>query len=256
MLPCAAMPNLAGKVALVSGGSRGIGKAIVERLVADGCRVLFTFHSAQAEAEALVERLRGEGGAVACARAAVERLEDCRAVVQQALEAFGGLHILVNNAGRIRDGSFLSMPEDAWREVIEVELMGTLNLTQPAVKELRRADGASVINIGSIAGDVGNPGQANHAAAKAGVVGFTRALAQELGPLGVRVNCVSPGVIETEIWKDVPPERRARYVARTPLRRMGTPADVAAAVAFLASDDASFITGQVLAVNGGLLAPG
>ncbi|MDQ3265846.1 MAG: 3-oxoacyl-ACP reductase FabG [Myxococcota bacterium] len=250
------MRNLAGKVALVSGGSRGIGKAIVERLVAEGCKVLFTFHSAQAEAEGLVERLSREGGAVVCTRAAVERLEDCRAAVQRTLEALGGLHILVNNAGRIRDGSFLTMPEEAWREVIEVELVGTINLTQPAVKELRRANGASVINIGSIAGDVGNAGQANHSAAKAGVVGFTRALAQELGPLGVRVNCVSPGVIETEIWKDVPQEKRARYVSRTPLRRIGTPADIAGTVAFLASDDASFITGQVLSVNGGLLAPG
>lgn len=250
------MRGLRGRSALVSGGSRGIGRAIVERLAAEGCRILFTFHSAEEEARALVESLRAGGAEIVARRAAVERFPECEAAVAEAVERFGGLSVLVNNAGRIRDGALLHMREPDWREVIEVELMGTIHLSRAALPELMRAPGGgAIVNIGSIAGDVGNPGQTNHAAAKAGVVGFTRALAQEAGPSGVRVNCLSPGVIETEIWKDVSPAVRKKYVLRTPLRRIGSPPEIASAVAFLASDEASFVTGQVLSANGGLPSP-
>lgn len=245
--------SLAGKVALVSGGSRGIGRALVTRLAREGCQVAFSYHSARDEAEALVAALTGEGHAVRALQCDVRELASCQALVQATVEAFGRLELLVNNAGAIADAPFMLMKEAQWRSVIEVELVGTINLSHAAFRELARAEaGAAIVNIGSIAGDVGNVGQANHSAAKAGVVGLTRSLALEGGRFGIRVNCVSPGVIETEIWKDTPEATRKGYVARTPLRRIGRPEDVAGAVAFLCGPDAGFITGQVLGVNGGL----
>jgi 3-oxoacyl-[acyl-carrier protein] reductase len=245
--------SMAGKVALVSGGSRGIGRALVQRLSREGCKVAFSYHSQKEAADALVATLRAEGGEALAFQCEVQRLESCQALVKATVEAFGRLDLLVNNAGAIADAPFMLMKEEQWRSVIEVELFGTINLSHAAFRELARApDGAAIVNIGSIAGDYGNVGQANHSAAKAGVVGLTRSLALEGGRFGIRVNCVSPGVIETEIWKDVPEATRKGYVARTPLRRIGQPEDVAGAVAFLCGPDARFITGQVLGVNGGL----
>jgi 3-oxoacyl-[acyl-carrier protein] reductase len=244
--------RLAGKVALVSGGSRGIGRAIVERLAEEGCRVLFTFHRAEEQARSVEKELNGRGFTVATMQGAVERLADCEAAVEAARERFGELSVVVNNAGMIRPKAFLNMVEDDWRAVVEVELFGTMNLAHAALPSLMRAEGnRSIINLGSIA-DAGSPGSVPHSAAKGGVASFTRALAQELGPFGVRVNCVSPGIITTEGAEAIGAKKMEKWMARTPLRRFGMTTEIANAVVFLASDDASFVAGEVLHVNGGI----
>lgn len=236
------------RVALVTGASRGIGHAIASRLARDGLFVVGT-----ATAEEGVDRIRtilGENGAGVMLRLqAADSIADALRGVEQ---DFGFPSVLVNNAGITRDGLLLRMSNDAWNEVIDVNLGGIYRLTKPLLRSMMRARWGRVVNIGSVVGRMGNVGQTNYAAAKAGIEGFTRALAREVGTRGITVNAVAPGFIDTDMTAELSETQRAEMVERIPLGRMGTAADVAAAVSFLVGEEAGYITGETMHVNGGL----
>ena len=239
------------KVALVTGGTRGIGKALVEEFTAAGYGVAFTYgQSAQAAGE-LVERLEADGRRVVGYQADVRDFGRAEQVVQQAQAALGPIDVLVNNAGIRRDGSFHSMEPEAWRDVIDTNLTGTFNYTRLLALQMAKHGGV-VINIGSVSGLTGLAGQVNYSASKAGLVGMTKALAKELGRLGVRVNLIAPGMIETDMTAAMRDKARAKISAQIPLGRQGSPREVARLALYLASDDAAYITGQVYTIDGGL----
>jgi 3-oxoacyl-(acyl-carrier-protein) reductase len=243
---------LAGKKAFVTGGSRGIGRAIALALAEAGADVSVNYqHSAEA-AESVCALAREFGGHAAAYRADVAREDEAAAMVDHVLADCGHIDILVNNAGITRDKSFLKMSKDFWDEVLGVNLCGPFNVTRMVLPGMVAAGWGRVINIASIVGQTGNFGQANYAVTKGGLIAFTMTLARELGRKGVTVNAVSPGFIDTDMVKDMPAAALETVKAMTPLGRLGKPAEVAAAVVFLASPQASFITGHVLAVNGGM----
>jgi len=247
------MIDLSGKAALVSGGARGIGRAIVVRLAGQGADVAFSYRGntdAAAEAVAAVEALGRRALAV---QADVKDPAAAEAVVKQTLETFGKVDILVNNAGITRDDLIMRMSVDAWREVLETNLFGAFYMTKAVTRPMLRAKGGRIINITSVSGQAGQTGQANYSSAKAGLIGLTKATARELASRGITANAVAPGFVLTELTRDLPEALQAEIVARTPLGRFGTTEEIASAVAFLASDEAAFITGQVLAVDGGLV---
>jgi 3-oxoacyl-[acyl-carrier protein] reductase len=244
--------DLTGKVALVSGGSQGIGLAIVETLAAAGATVWGTSRDAakmeQAAAPLLAKGLRVKGAALES-----KSRESAEACAKTVLAADGKIDILVNNAGITRDKLMLMMKPEDWSEVIDTNLNGLFYLTHPVMKAMLKAkQGGRIINISSVVGQMGNPGQANYCSAKAGVLGFTKSLARELGGRQITVNAVTPGFIETPMTHGLTDEQKSAMLGIVPLQRMGTPADIANAVAFLASDAAGYITGQVLSVNGGM----
>jgi 3-oxoacyl-[acyl-carrier protein] reductase len=242
--------SLEGKVAVVTGGSRGIGHSLVRHLVERGCRVVFTHRNSCQAAQQLMEAC--PPGEVHGIRADVRDLNVAFQVVKSAKDLFGRVDILVNNAGVIRDNHIRGMSEEDWAEVVDTSLRGSFNYSKAVTPLLQRQMSGRIINITSISGTRGVSGQANYGAAKAGMIGMTKSLARELGPFGVTVNAVAPGYIETDMLSGLKPEYRSKMIDRTPLGRFGTTEDVAAVVAFLASDEAAFITGQVLAVDGGL----
>jgi len=247
------MIDLSGKTALVTGGSRGIGRAIALRLATQGADVAFTYRgnaTAAAEAVAVVEALGRRGLAIQGDARAPETAD---AVVKTALEAFSKIDILVNNAGVTRDDLIMRMTEEAWREVIETNLSGAFWMTKAVTRPMLKARGGRIINITSVSGQAGQMGQANYSSAKAGLIGLTKATARELASRGITANAVAPGFVLTELTQDLPDALKAEITARTPLGRFGTPEEIANAVAFLASDEAAYITGQVLAVDGGLV---
>ena len=242
------MFNLAGKSALVTGASGGIGAAIARALHAQGAHVALSGTRVDA-LDALAAEL-GERAAVCPAD-----LRDAAAaepLVTAAEAACGPLHILVNNAGLTRDGLAMRMKDEDWATVLDVDLGAPFRLARAALRGMVRRRAGRIIGIGSIVGTTGNPGQANYAAAKAGLVGMTKALAQEVGSRGITVNVVAPGFVETPMTDALNAEQRARLVGGIPLGRMGRPEDVAAAVAYLASDEAAWVTGATLHVNGGM----
>lgn len=250
------MIDLDGKTALVSGGSRGIGRATVERLVELGAAVYFTYYEAQERAETLRDRLRTTGAQVDTFQLDIADPAACQRVVEH-IEENGGLEVLVNNAGVVDDGVFALLPEERWRRVVEVELLGTANLTRAAIGPLMRSkQTATIVNLSSVVGLFGNPGQTNYAASKAGIVGFTKSLALELGRTGVRVNAVSPGLVDTDMVDEMPDDVVEQAKERTPLGRLARPEEIASVIAFLCSDAASFVHGANLRVDGGLPAPG
>ena len=239
-----------GKVAIVTGASRGIGRAIADRLAGGGATVVCVARGANADATAAA--INASGGTAVAHGADVTDAAAVEALIKQTVDTHGRLDILVSNAGITRDQLVLRMKRDDWDQVIATNLTATFMLCQAALKPMIRARAGRIIAISSVVGQMGNAGQANYAASKAGLIGFCKAVPREVASRQVTVNVVAPGLVETDMTKAITDAAKTDWSAQIPLGRMGTPADIAAAVGFLASDEASYITGQVLAVNGGM----
>jgi len=244
--------GLAGKVAVLTGGSRGIGRAVVLDLVTNGIKVVFTYRQNKAAAESLTAEAEAIGGRAIGVQHDVSDYTGARAVMGLAEEQLGPVEFLVNNAGITRDKPLLLMDEPDWRDVIETNLYGTINFCRAAVYSFMKRKDGRIVNVTSVSGLAGLPGQTNYSASKAGVIGFTKGLAKEVAKFGVRVNAVAPGFIATEMLSGMPEKVRDEFMKLVPLARCGQPEEVARAVRFLLCDDASYITGQVLAIDGGL----
>lgn len=242
---------LAGRVAIVTGGSRGIGAAIAGLLAEDGAGVVVSGRDAE-RLQRAVKELERTGAAIEGVVAEAASREDAERLVDTAKQRFGRIDVLVNNAGIIRDGLLVRMKDEDWDRVMEVNLRGAFLMTRATSKLMVRQKSGRIINIASTAGAMGNAGQANYSAAKAGLIGFTKALARELAHWGILVNAVAPGLIETDLSAALPDTARQALMSQVPLGRPGTPREVAEVVRFLAGDGATYITGQVFHVNGGL----
>jgi 3-oxoacyl-[acyl-carrier protein] reductase len=245
--------DLSGQVALVTGASRGIGRAIALRLAACGASVAGVARTPRA-LEGTREAIRNAGGTFEGFAADVARAEDVERVVADVEAKFGTIHVLVNNAGLTRDGLVLRMEESAWDLVIDTNLKGTFLFSKAVGALMMRGRYGRIINISSVSGLMGNPGQANYSASKAGVIGFSKTVARELASRGITVNVVAPGFITTDMTNVLPEKIKAEVKERVPVRRLGAPEDVADAVCYLAGPGAGYITGQVIAVDGGMTA--
>ncbi|MFQ5448772.1 MAG: 3-oxoacyl-[acyl-carrier-protein] reductase [Saprospiraceae bacterium] len=247
------MKLLQDKTALVTGGSRGIGAAIAAKFAAEGAKVAFTYLSSEEKANALAKELAAAHGvAVKCYRSDASDYRQAEELVKAVLEDFGQVDVLVNNAGITRDNLMLRMSEEQWDEVINTNLKSVFNLTKHILRPMLKARGGSIINMSSIVGMTGNAGQANYAASKAGIFGFTKSIAKEVGSRNIRCNAVAPGFIETEMTEALDDKTREAYFANIPMKRFGTGEEVANVCAFLGSDLSGYVSGQVLSVCGAL----
>lgn len=244
------MLNLEGKIALVTGASRGIGRAIALRLASQGATVIAAARGTNAQAVA--DEITAAGHRATAQSLDITDTASVEAAAAATLAAHGRLDILVNNAGITKDQLMLRMKRDDWDAVLQTNLTGAYTCVQAVLKTMIKQRSGRIISITSVVGQAGNAGQVNYAASKAGLIGFTKALALEVASRGITVNAVAPGLIDTDMTKGISAGAHEEWAARIPLKRLGTPDDIAAAVAFLASDEASYITGQVLAVNGGM----
>jgi 3-oxoacyl-[acyl-carrier protein] reductase len=241
------------RVALVTGGSRGIGRAIVEELARAGWKVAFTYSSSAEAAGKVADGVRAAGGEAFAYHADVRDYQRAMEVVKQVEEALGPASLLVNNAGIKRDGAFMRMDPEKWKEVLDTNLSGTFNYSRSIIMSMVKRGAGVIINIVSVSGIIGLAGQTNYSASKAGVIGFTRALAKEVARFNIRVNAVAPGFIETDMLADIPDAARKTMFAQIPMGSPGSPLHVAQTVAFLAGEGAGYITGQVLPVDGGMV---
>jgi len=243
--------SLENRVAVVTGASRGIGRAVALELAARGAAVVINYNSSAKRAEEVVAQIEAEGGKAAVFQADVSNFEQAKDLIKFAIDTFGNLDILVNNAGITRDGLIMMMKEDDWDAVIDTNLKSTFNCSKAAVRHMMRKRYGRIINIASVAGQMGNPGQTNYSASKAGQIGFTKSLAREVASRKVTVNAIAPGFVDTEILEAMPEDTLEAALQLVPLGRLGTPEEIAYAVAFLAGERAAYITGQVLGVDGG-----
>ena len=243
---------LSGKVAIVTGGARGIGEALVRTLCREGAACLFTYVSSSSSAETLAQEIRESGGKAVPVMLDVRDYDGARRLVTQAKEDFGGIDILINNAGITRDRSLMMMSRVEWSEVIDTDLTGVFNMSQACITTFLKRKSGNIVNISSVSGIKPMPGQVNYSAAKAGVIGFTKSLAKEVAPYNIRVNAVAPGFIETDMLMQLHEKQRIKVLEEIPVGRFGMPEEVARTVLFLVSDEAAYITGQVVQIDGGL----
>jgi 3-oxoacyl-[acyl-carrier protein] reductase len=242
-----------GKTALVTGASRGIGRAIALRLAGEGANVVVNYNANSEAANAVASDVQALGGQAEVAQADVASAADVQRLVAAALQRFGRIDVLVNNAGITRDTLLMRMSEDDWDAVLDTNLKSAFLVTKAVMRPMLKQHGGRIVNITSISGVMGNAGQANYAASKAGLIGLTRSTAREVASRGITCNAVAAGVIDTDIWQGVPQAAIEAMLHMIPAGRKGTPADIAEAVAFLSSDAAGYITGQVLNVDGGMV---
>lgn len=247
------MGLLDGKVALVTGGTRGIGKGICQKFAEEGATLVFTYLSSEEKANAFADELSKSGVEVKAVRSDASKLEEAESLINQIVEKYGQLDAVVNNAGITRDNLLMRMKEEDWDDVINTNLKSVFNITKAVQRTMLKQRSGSIINISSIVGVQGNAGQANYAASKAGIIGFTKSIAKELGSRNIRCNAITPGFIETEMTDALDEKVVEEWRQQIPLKRGGTPEDVANAALFLASDMSTYVTGQAISVCGGML---
>jgi len=240
------------RVAIVTGASRGIGKAIALALARHGASVVVNYNRSEEAGQDVAAQIQAEGGQAFAIQADVSVFSQAKNLIKSTIDAFERIDILINNAGITRDKLIMMMTEEDWDTVQAINIKGTFNCSKAAIRQMMRKRYGRIINITSVAGQMGNPGQTNYSASKAGQIGFTKALAREVASRNITVNAVAAGYIDTDIWSGVPEEARQSVLKLIPLGRKGTPEEVANAVVFLASDQAAYITGQVLGVDGGM----
>lgn len=247
------MGLLDGKVTLVTGGTRGIGKGTCQKFAEEGATLVFTYLSSEEKANAFADELSKSGVEVMAVRSDASKLEEAEALVNQIVEKYGQLDAVVNNAGITRDNLLMRMKEEDWDDVMNTNLKSVFNVTKAVQRTLLKQRSGSIINISSIVGVQGNAGQSNYAASKAGIIGFTKSIAKELGSRNIRCNAITPGFIETEMTDALDEKVVEEWRQQIPLKRGGTPEDVANAALFLASDMSTYVTGQAISVCGGML---
>ena len=247
------MRKLEGKVAVVTGASRGIGRAIALKLAEEGAKVVVNYSGSQAKAEEVVAMIQENGGEAIAVQASVSQTEEVTALMDAAVKTYGSLDILVNNAGITRDNLLMRMKEDEWDDVLDTNLKGVFLCTKAVTRQMMKQRAGRIINISSIVGVAGNAGQANYVAAKAGVIGLTKTTAKELASRNILVNAIAPGFIETEMTDQLPEDIKQGMLTQIPLAKLGQPEDIAKAVVFLASEDANYMTGQTLHIDGGMV---
>lgn len=245
--------KLEGKKVLVTGASRGIGKAIALAMAAEGADVAVNYAGSEAAAKAVAAEIEAMGRKAIVIQADISSNEAATGMIDQVVKEFGRIDVLVNNAGITRDGLLMRMKEEDWDAVITTNLKGVFNCTKAAVKYMMKQKAGHIVNISSVVGVMGNAGQANYAAAKAGVIGFTKAVAKEVAARGITVNAIAPGFIQTDMTAVLNEKQVEGMLASIPLRKLGDPSDIAKAALFLASEDANYITGQTLHVDGGMV---
>ncbi|MBM6618479.1 3-oxoacyl-[acyl-carrier-protein] reductase [Bacillus suaedaesalsae] len=244
---------LTGKVALVTGASRGIGRAIAIELAQKGAKIAVNYSGSESKANELVDEIKSLGQEAIAIQADVSVSESVSSMVKQVIDTFGSLDILVNNAGITRDNLLMRMKEDEWDAVINTNLKGVFLCTKAVTRQMMKQRSGKIINIASIVGVSGNPGQANYVAAKAGVIGLTKTTAKELSARNINVNAIAPGFITTDMTDELPAEVKEEMLKQIPLSRFGEPGDIAKVVSFLASEDSKYMTGQTLHVDGGMV---
>lgn len=244
--------KLEGKVALVTGGGKGIGKAIAAELAAEGAAVVINYHGSVKKAEETVAEIEAAGGKAEAVQCDVAEFNACKEMIDQIIQKYGRLDILVNNAGITRDGLLMKMSEEDFDSVIQTNLKGAFNCTRHVARQMIKQKGGRIISISSVSGVLGNAGQANYSASKAGIIGLTKAAARELASRGITVNAIAPGFIVTDMTKVLSDSIKASVTETIPMKRFGETKDIARTALFLASEDAKYITGQVICVDGGM----